>query len=181
MTDGTVAGTGLLKDLNPGGGGTSVARRIVVGNKLYLQTYTPELLWVSDGTEAGTQPVELGELSSIDQTIALDNKLFLDASHPDTGNELWVLDTTSDELTLVDDIVPGPEGSNPRSLRTVAGRLWFSITDMEIGQDELWIVNEDHTKASKKQSAELARLEVLQQVELNGEWFFIGFGRALRP
>ena len=66
MTDGTEAGTRLVKDVNPTRYG-NVTNLQVVGGKLYFHgdngTSGPEL-WVSDGTSGGTHLV--GDLNLAD-------------------------------------------------------------------------------------------------------------------
>lgn len=57
VTDGTAAGTTMLKDIYPGSGGSSPAEFAVFDNKLFFtangETHGREL-WVTDGTAAGT-------------------------------------------------------------------------------------------------------------------------------
>ena len=64
-SDGTEAGTVMVKDCNPGSGSSirTYARvnLAAVGNRLFWNAYDPDHgdeLWVSDGTEAGTWLVE---------------------------------------------------------------------------------------------------------------------------
>lgn len=57
ITDGTVAGTKMVKDINPGSDGSDPRYLCAVGGKVYFSATTPDYgseLWVSDGTDAGT-------------------------------------------------------------------------------------------------------------------------------
>jgi ELWxxDGT repeat protein len=57
VSDGTQAGTILLKDIYPSTGGSTPSSFAVVNGQLVFQAYDPTNgyeLWVSDGTEAGT-------------------------------------------------------------------------------------------------------------------------------
>jgi ELWxxDGT repeat protein len=67
VSDGTVAGTHLFKDLNPGGWPSTPSFFFASkSGKLYFQAYTPydyslqatRLVWASDGTPEGTGPLD---------------------------------------------------------------------------------------------------------------------------
>ncbi len=58
ITDGTVAGTKMVKDINSGTNGSDPKYLCAAGGKVYFSATTAANgteLWVSDGTEAGTQ------------------------------------------------------------------------------------------------------------------------------
>ncbi len=60
VTDGTVEGTNLLKDIYPGYQGSSAQFFTLFNNKLFFNAYSPETqaeLWSTDGTSGGTQMV----------------------------------------------------------------------------------------------------------------------------
>ena len=63
-SDGTEAGTTIVKDINAGGGASSFADNLVdVGGTLFFTArdttdFTLRQLWTSDGTEAGTTLVK---------------------------------------------------------------------------------------------------------------------------
>src|SRR5205823_13479346 len=60
-SDGTEAGTALVKDINPGDSGTHIRYLTEFAGKAFFQAddapYHSEM-WSSDGTDAGTMPVE---------------------------------------------------------------------------------------------------------------------------
>jgi ELWxxDGT repeat protein len=60
ITDGTIAGTRLVKDITQGAIGSYPSELTIVGNRLYFQANdgsTGQELWTSDGTTTGTRLV----------------------------------------------------------------------------------------------------------------------------
>jgi ELWxxDGT repeat protein len=145
-TDGTVAGTFLLKDIYPGTTGSSPAYFTNVNGVLYFRAndgvYGSEL-WRSDGTPDGTVMVEdiyPGSVSSSPNFLVnLNGTLFFQANDGVYGAELWRSDGTADGTRLVKDIYPGGSGysSNPANLVNVAGTLYFQAYTSVSG-NELW-------------------------------------------
>lgn len=96
-TDGTAAGTVLVKDIAPGQLSSSVHDLVSFGGRVYFSAFTPATgfeLWQSDGTETGTQLVAdivPGPMSSspTDLTVA-GNQLFFSATNMTHGRQLWV-------------------------------------------------------------------------------------------
>jgi ELWxxDGT repeat protein len=146
-SDGTSAGTQLVKDLTPGAEGSFLSGLTVSGSMLLFFRYVPETygsaeryeLWRSDGTEAGTVRVrELGAGASLSSLRAVvGSTLFFVVSDPAHGTELWKSDGTQAGTLLVKDIYPGPEGAYPYHLRAVGSRLFFTAADPVHGR-ELW-------------------------------------------
>jgi ELWxxDGT repeat protein len=142
ITDGTAAGTHLVKDINPGSAGDSNPSEFAaLGNgKVLFQaddgTHGFEL-WVTDGTSAGTMLVKdiyasfpnsypshitaLGNGKAVFQ--ASNGTHSVNGSTP-YGNELWVTDGSPTGTTkLVKDIYPGPGASTPGGIAVVGGIL----------------------------------------------------------
>ncbi|HLL04286.1 MAG TPA: ELWxxDGT repeat protein [Myxococcaceae bacterium] len=146
-SDGTEAGTRLVKDLTPGGEGSSLSGLTASGSTLLFFRYVPETqasaeryeLWRSDGTETGTMRVkELGAGASLSSLKALaGSTLFFVVSDPTHGTELWKSDGTQAGTGLVKDIYPGAEGGYPYGLRVVGSQLFFTAADPSHGR-ELW-------------------------------------------
>ena len=100
-SDGTEAGTVLVKDINPGGGGSagSLPNHLTdVNGTLYFTAFVPETgieLWRSDGTADGTVLVadlRLGPESSSPHNLAFVNGiLFFAANDGRNGTEPWRL------------------------------------------------------------------------------------------
>lgn len=119
-SDGTAAGTALVKDTNPGTASSSPTLLTTAGGLAYFAATTPTSgseLWRSDGTDAGT--VGVGDINpgpSGSNPIpigALGNLLLFRAFDPTHGSEVWVTDGTAGGATLVKDINPGTSSSTP--------------------------------------------------------------------
>ncbi|HJQ97939.1 MAG TPA: ELWxxDGT repeat protein [Candidatus Polarisedimenticolaceae bacterium] len=144
-TDGTVAGTRMVKDINPGGGhavGTfDRLECVAMGEMLVFVAYDGihgRQLWRTDGTEAGT--IRLTDLSQVGiSRLAGDvGGVLLFAASATLGDlELWRSDGTEDGTFLVEDIRPGPAGSDPFGALVANGELYFTADDGEHGR-ELW-------------------------------------------
>jgi len=121
ITDGTEAGTMLVKDINPGNSDASPRYLVELDGKLYFQaddgTNGVEL-WESDGTEAGTKMVAdiiSGSTSSApDMLTILDGKILFRAttvaSAADNKKWLHIYDPTAGTATLVSEIQAREEG-----------------------------------------------------------------------
>jgi ELWxxDGT repeat protein len=151
-TDGTPAGA--KPAVTAASGMMGPERLTAAGGRLYFaarRAGDPNgllLPWVSDGTDAGTEPlaeIDLRTEPSVpedeDQArarfVEVDGRVFFAASDPAHGEELWATDGTSEGTLLVRDITPGAFGSFPRSLEAWQGRLWFRARDAVHGM-ELW-------------------------------------------
>lgn len=137
-TDGTAAGTTLVKDINPGDAGNSFPGQFAeMGGLLYFVaddgTHGVEL-WRSDGTADGTQLVKdvwAGEDGSGPQELtAVGDTLYFSAYDDVYGRELWMSDGTEAGTVLVKDIFPGtdpyPLGAEPSELTVLNGQLYFN-------------------------------------------------------
>ncbi|MBL0869287.1 MAG: hypothetical protein IBJ18_01785 [Phycisphaerales bacterium] len=156
-SDGTTAGTVMLKDINPGPVGSNPAEFTIVGTKAYFIANNGDGadLWVTDGTSAGTQRVK-AITGAVEGTAAperwwicnVNGTIFFVAGTNETGAELWKSDGTSAGTVLVKDILPGSFGSNIKNLRAVGDKLFFSASDTGLG-NELWV--SDGTEAGTVQ------------------------------
>jgi ELWxxDGT repeat protein len=95
VSDGTAAGTHLLRGVNPGLGPGELT---AAGGRLFFtaaeETHGREL-WVSDGTAAGTRLVQdiapLGASSTPEQLTVAGDRLYFTADDGVSGRELWSL------------------------------------------------------------------------------------------
>lgn len=102
-SDGTVAGTDLLKDLNPSSRGLAWSSPLYeINNKALFNNYDSlhgHELWQTDGTKSGTQlllDILPGKYSSSPYDfINAENKLFFSASPDNESREIFVSDGTS--------------------------------------------------------------------------------------
>ncbi len=154
QSDGTAAGTILVKDIFPGSDGSyphgSNPSSLTNVNGTLFFTATDSSngreLWQSDGTAAGTTlvkdivPGSYGSYPNSSHPYALTNvngTLFFTADNGTNGGELWQSDGTEEGTTLVKDIVPGSDGSYPYYLTNVNGTLFFTADNGTDGT-ELW-------------------------------------------
>jgi ELWxxDGT repeat protein len=143
-SDGTGAGTRLVRDICPGACSGLPRGLTAVGTTLFFSAddgaHGPEL-WKTDGTEAGTVAVKdivPGlEGSFPTQLFELGATLFFTADQEATGRELWKSDGTEAGTVLVKDLAAGPDGSNPQPLDRLGGVMLLSAWDADHGR-ELW-------------------------------------------
>ena len=143
-SNGTNAGTVMVKDINSGVDGSSGVNLTVVGNTLFFLAddgINGEELWKSDGTNAGTvmvKDINNGvDGSSPSELTAVGNTLFFYADDGSNGKELWKSDGTDAGTVMVKDINSGSSGSSPFQLTTVGNTLFFYADD-GIHGFELW-------------------------------------------
>jgi ELWxxDGT repeat protein len=148
-TDGTSAGTVLVKDVNTSPEIHRVLQNLTdVNGTLFFAAFVAPVtgwqLWKSNGTTAGTVLVkDVNPGSSIDSDIELRNLTNVDGTlffvSPDGvhGDELWKSSGSTAGTVLVKDIRPGSGDSNPATLRAFAGQLLFAANDGSSGT-ELW-------------------------------------------
>jgi ELWxxDGT repeat protein len=143
-TDGTQAGTALVKDIRPGSGpiGSDPQGMLNVNGTLYFRanngTHGVEL-WKSDGTTAGTVMVRDHNPGSGSGAVSgptlFAGALFFGGNNGVSGSELWKTDGTSAGTTLVADIWLGSGSSTPGGFAIVGGFLVFSATTSTEGRE----------------------------------------------
>ncbi|MDX2212194.1 MAG: hypothetical protein SFY66_02785 [Oculatellaceae cyanobacterium bins.114] len=164
VSDGTAAGTQLVKDISSSS--SSPSNFTVVGDKLYFSANDDDHgreLWVSDGTVDGTQLVKDINPSGHSFPLAfaeLGGKLYFTADDGIYGNELWVSDGTTAGTQLVKDINPSGH-SNPVSFENPPlfqfnNKLYFTADDGTHGR-ELWVSDGTPTGTRMLQDINLGR------------------------
>ncbi|MEO8414556.1 MAG: ELWxxDGT repeat protein [Ginsengibacter sp.] len=157
QSDGTPAGTVLLKSFSPTSPGAAPLIFIPYSVDFINQTLTNPLfkgtkfffaagtstqgteLWACDGTAAGTSVVKdiyAGTGNGIDFTVGdgsylyTSSTFFFGASDATHGSELWQTDGTSANTTMVKDINPNAGNANPQLFFFVTnGKVMFGATD----------------------------------------------------
>lgn len=162
VSDGTVAGTKLVKDIFPGSTSSGVAWMQRFNDKVVFQaqsdTDTGTELWISDGTEAGTYMVKdihfFGSSNPSGFTQINETQFIFAARDFDseTYNEkvqrwLWISDGTEDGTELLKDCEvfhPGSNNTNDNELHfaRVGRKVFFKADtkDQEFGE-ELWVTD----------------------------------------
>lgn len=121
----------VLTVLRPSGGVSSVVR--AEGDVLYLAAeeqscpgICPDFsrLWRSDGTPAGTVPVENSPLRPHDLT-PLGAAVLFAGTEDATGTELWRSDGTAEGTFLLADLFAPTESSSPAALTAAGERVFF--------------------------------------------------------
>jgi ELWxxDGT repeat protein len=143
-TDGSPAGTVLVKDFVTSGG-SAPSSLAAYGGALWFSGddgSSGEQLWRSNGTDAGTalfKTINAGGWASPRFLTAAGGVLFFSADDGVHGRELWACDSTADGTALVMDINPAG-GSDPQAL-VAAGDLLFFTADDGVHGRELWVSN----------------------------------------
>lgn len=168
VSDGTDAGTTLLKDINGTADGSICSNSywgpgytdrmpVIFNNEIYfLATDGPHgvEVWKTDGTAAGTvmlKDIHPGYQGYFDPQFnypyftELDGALFFAANDGVHGFELWKTDGTEGGTVMVKDIsADGTYGSNPEHLINFNGTLIFTARDDVYGYE---IYKSDGTEA----------------------------------
>lgn len=156
-SDGTLAGTTLLRDINAGFSeglnsrpeGSDPSGFVLYRGKVYFAATdqgggfsTPTLgtgreLWVTDGSPLGTQlvrdintnriPVHSSDSSSPTELVVFQDRIWFNAADGRTGQELWTSDGTAAGTVQFMDILPGQFSSNPTRLTVAGNHLYFVI------------------------------------------------------
>lgn len=176
-SDGTEAGTVLVKDINPGA--ASAFNFLLTDSLLAIEDtlfFTANdgvngvELWKSDGTEVGTVLVKNINPNGGSFPVLLTNAngtLFFGATDGITGTELWKSDGSSAGTVLVKDIHTGGGASLnfvPNSMVNVNGTVFFAALPSSAG--ELW--KSDGTAAGTVFVKDIAPQEL---VNVNGTLF----------
>jgi trimeric autotransporter adhesin len=158
VTDGTTAGTILLKDIYAGAASSEPQHFMVYKGFLYFAATTAEQgteLWRTDGTAAGTKlfkDIYPNSLSSSPSEFAIiGDKLVFRANNAQAGSEPWVTDGTAQGTQMLKNINASTlQSGNSNMTKPVVfkGKGYFAATD-SINSSELWVT--DGTTAGTKQ------------------------------
>jgi ELWxxDGT repeat protein len=143
-TDGTEAGTLLVKDVRPGIlCGLNDSLTLLDGTLFFVVSVDTSPgtyeLWRSDGTEEGTVAVKTG-LGGSSGLLAVDGGLVFASTDTDHGIELWCSDGTEGGSVLVQDIDPGPDSSFSSAFALLGHRVFF-LADDGVAEQEPWVAH----------------------------------------
>ncbi|HSM13596.1 MAG TPA: hypothetical protein VLA66_05965, partial [Thermoanaerobaculia bacterium] len=156
VSDGTEAGTHLLREIMAGPESAAILFPAAFGGRIYFRAcdfaHGCEL-WRTDGSAAGTELVKdivPGRFSSYPSAIqAIGDRLYFAACQWDVGCELWISDGSGPGTHRVDDLFPGPDSSlavdtfdiwfeDPPSFARLGDEIFFRADDGTGA--ELWAV-----------------------------------------
>lgn len=187
ITDGTQAGTRLVRDINPGATGSfrNAFLRKPDGELIYPGVTIGEQVffypndgvhgdepWVSDGTAEGTQL--LRDIWPQDGAApwslrSAGDRIYFTASDAAAGSELWVSDGTDAGTHMTRDVRPGPNGA-AGALTTSAvvdGRFYCELNDGTNGR-EVW--GTDGSEAGTSLVSNIGAGNASANVEFLGEF-----------
>jgi ELWxxDGT repeat protein len=146
-----------VRDIRPGNLGSTPQGGVEFGRQLIFRAANTEVgdePWSTDGTAAGTVPLEvspgLGSSTPGAFTSVGDRVVFLAVGSG--GDELWGTDGTQAGTAPVLDINPGPTSSNPRGFLDIGDQAVFRADDGVTG-DEPW--RTDGTAAGTSRVADI--------------------------
>lgn len=135
-SDGTVAGTLLLKDINAGSAASNVHDITVSGEKVFFTAdngVNGQEIWVSDGTPQGTKMLKdiypgIGS-SSPSYLVDANGDLYFFVNYSSTADQLWKTDgTTAGTKMVANFYTPAFSYSGyANQLTNVNGRLFFVL------------------------------------------------------
>ncbi len=153
-SDGTEAGTILVKDINPGNNSGGPEFLKVVNNKVVLfaeDGVHGREPWITDGTEAGTsllKDITEGSTSSVQSnpgfeiSTVMNDMLYFTAGLgiANQGAELYRTDGTPEGTILLKNLRTGL-GSSPRNYTTIGNRIFFSANVPEAGGIRVFVTD----------------------------------------
>ncbi len=188
-SDGTDAGTVLVKDLLPGTGfgarvndpGTAPPMLQAIGTNVYFYATDGAAnggeLWKSDGTSANTVMVKdimPGAAHALVREMkAIGSRLYFSAKQPLGGTEPYISDGTGAGTGILKDVSVGgaTSSSNPKHLTASAGKLYFSANDGIEGR-ELWVADDSGAQLTRAVSTNVLDNTIFAVGALNGTVFF---------
>lgn len=159
-SDGTEAGTIMLKDIQAGSPSSDPAVLTAAGNQVFFIAHNETSgyeLWRSDGTPPGTvmqRDLITGSQNGAvqfpgtdDQPVALAGVVYFSGATLANGRELWRTDGTAAGTYLLKNIAPegengGTQSSSPKRFFVLGNRVFFEAADQITSQSpELWMTD----------------------------------------
>ncbi|MCE5231296.1 hypothetical protein LLG95_17095 [bacterium] len=132
-TDGTEAGTFLVKDIIGGISGSSPRNLTEMNGLLYF--FSASNLYVSDGTAAGTTIVKGMDASHPPSNMIAGSWLYFVGYDSTHGYEYWTSSGSSGGTYMSRDINSGTANSSPQNLTYISGSLYCSAIEGSNGRE----------------------------------------------
>jgi ELWxxDGT repeat protein len=173
-TDGTPAGTILLKDIFSGSASSQPSELTRVEDLVFFSAdngISGRELWRTDGTVAGTfiiKDINAGAIGSDPVELAsLGDKLVFTANDGISGNEPWMSDATATGTQLLKDVFDGDIGSSPADYVGVADDFYFRVGSV------IWRSNGTTGGTASFYGDPEAEASFIPQAYINGDLYFI--------
>lgn len=171
VTDGTLNGTKMVKDLNPGPQGSSPAPATVLNNKLIFganisgEGYE---MWTSDGSTGGTYRLKDiypgpkdGFWISTKGRRNFGGKFYFCGRTPTSGNELWVTDGTPTGTHKTEEIGIYPDSSTSGDVQWIyvvdSTTIYIAANDGQSGNELFMYKAPKDTSNSVSEAAQPSR------------------------
>lgn len=156
-SDGTQAGTHLVKDLETSAWYTSNTHDFVAFNgAVYFSGTTQaggQQLYETDGTAANTSKVLSIAYGRVENLTVVGGALYFTADDGTHGNELWTSDGSAGGTHMVADLAAGGDDSEPSALTAAGGALYFAADDGVHGYE---LFTTDGTQAGTRLVSDIA-------------------------
>ena len=146
ISNGTIDGTKLVKDIFTGNGSSDPYSLYIYNNNVFFgaDDGSGVALWKSDGTDAGTTKLKSIEpynarFHGLDYNnffCVVNGILYMNAVTAGKGAELWKTNGTPAGTKLVKDIADGTGNSDPSYLTNVNGSLFFSAFNQQLWKSD---------------------------------------------
>jgi len=133
VSDGTLAGTNLVKNIAPGNLWAPPSSFYIYNSKLYFESGA---MWVTDGTTANTNSVS--PLCYSGKPFEHNNIMYWSGGITGTGQELVRSDGTTAGTYVLKDIWPGIGNSYPSQYISASGPNFFFVANDGTTGEELW-------------------------------------------
>ena len=126
-TDGTAAGTVMVKDIRPGSLSGYFYYGCVMGNHVYFfaNDGSGYALWKTDGTAAGTVKVKGGFNNYWYYPLPYNGKIYFGGQTTANGREPWVTDGTAAGTVMLKDIKSGSSSGYFYDPVVMGGKVYF--------------------------------------------------------
>jgi ELWxxDGT repeat protein len=145
VSDGTLTGTAIVKDIHPGIKGSAPNWLYSWNGKVFFvddgDGISPGGLWITDGTSSGTFKLNTVFPSTNDSFgfTPYNNKLYFRGADSN-GCQLWVTDGTTEGTKMLKKINQTHDNNCIGHLATYNGKLYFPASDSSF-KDQLWVTD----------------------------------------